>query len=93
MDTLLCNWVIRALELGNSNFKLLLGFKLAMCKLSKHMKWGFKVYWALVENHSPPPRSKVWGKISKVWREMVEKLDFSPPQVTEAIKRVAYGGL
>jgi hypothetical protein len=26
-------------------------------------------------------------------REMVEKLDFSPPQVTEAIKRVAYGGL
>jgi hypothetical protein len=48
MDTLLCNWVIRALELGNSNFKLLLGFKLAMCNLSKHMKEASK-YMGMVE--------------------------------------------
>jgi hypothetical protein len=44
--------------------------------------------WALVENHNPSLRSKVWGKISKAWKRMVEKLDFSPPQVVEAIKRV-----
>jgi hypothetical protein len=53
------------------------------------MKWGLEVNWALVRNHSPSPRSKVWGKISKAWKRMVEKLDFSPPQVVEAIKRVS----
>jgi hypothetical protein len=34
MDALLCKWVIKALKPGNSNFKLLLGFKFAMCKPS-----------------------------------------------------------
>jgi hypothetical protein len=53
------------------------------------MKWGFKVYWVLVRNYSPSLRSKVWGKISKAWRQMVEKLDFSPLQVIEAIQIVS----
>jgi hypothetical protein len=61
MDTLLFKWVINALKLGNSNFKLLLCFKLTMCKSSKHMKWGLKVNWALVENHNPSPKSKLQG--------------------------------
>jgi len=34
MDALVCKWVIKALKLGNSNLKFLLGFKLAMCKPS-----------------------------------------------------------
>jgi hypothetical protein len=34
MYALLCKWVIKALKPGNSNLKLLLGFKLAMCKPS-----------------------------------------------------------
>ncbi len=34
MDALLCKWVIKALKHGNSNFKLLLCFNLAMCKPS-----------------------------------------------------------
>ncbi len=29
-----------------------------MCNLSKHMKSDFKIYWALVENHSPSPKIK-----------------------------------
>jgi hypothetical protein len=41
------------------------------------MKWGFEVNWTLVGNHNPFPRSKVWGKISKAWKQMVKKLDFS----------------
>jgi hypothetical protein len=82
-------WVITALELGNSNLKLLLGFKLAICKLSNHMKWGFKAYWVLVENHNLSLRSKVWGKIPKDWRQMVEKLDFSSLQITEVVKIVS----
>jgi hypothetical protein len=41
------------------------------------MKWGFEVNWILVENHNPFPGSKAWGKISKAWKRMVEKLDFS----------------
>jgi hypothetical protein len=61
MDTLLFKWVIRALKLGNSNFKLLLCFKLTMCKSSKHMKWGPNMNWALFENHNPSPKTKVWG--------------------------------
>ncbi len=82
MDTLLFKWVIRALKLGNSNFKLLLCFKLTMCKSSKHMKWGPNVNWALVRNHNPSPKTKVWG-ISKAWKWMVEKFDFPPPQVAK----------
>jgi hypothetical protein len=41
------------------------------------MKWGFEVNWTLVGNHNPFPGSKVWGKISKAWKRIVEKLDFS----------------
>jgi len=61
MDTLLFKWVIKTLKLGNSNLKLLLCFKLAICKSSKHMKQGLEMSWDLVRNHSPSPRSKVWG--------------------------------
>jgi hypothetical protein len=53
MDVLLCKWVIKALKLGNSNLKLLLRFKLTMCKPSKHMNLGLEVNGALVGNHSP----------------------------------------
>jgi hypothetical protein len=52
---LLYKWVIKALKLGNSNFKILLCFKLAMCKPFKHMNLGPEVNWALVGNHSPSP--------------------------------------
>lgn len=88
MDTLLFKWVIRALKLGNSNLKLLLCFKLAMCKSSKHMKWGPKVNWALVETrvHLQDQR---YGGISKAWKWMAEKLDFHPPQAAKAIKRAS----
>jgi hypothetical protein len=44
--------------------------------------------WALVGNHNPSLRSKLWG-ISKAWKWMVEKLDFPPPQVAKAIKRAS----
>jgi hypothetical protein len=53
MDALLCKWVIKALKLGNSNLKLLLHFKLTMCKPSKHMNLGPKMNWVLVGNHNP----------------------------------------
>jgi hypothetical protein len=52
---LLCKWIVKALELGNSNLKLLLRFKLIMCKPSKHMNLGLEVNWALVGNHNPFP--------------------------------------
>jgi len=68
MDTLLCKWVIKAIEPSNSNFKLVLLFKLVMCKPPKHMKWGLEVNWALIENHDPFLGPKVWGKISKAWK-------------------------
>ncbi len=42
-----------------------------------------------VENHNPFPGSKVGGKTSKAWKWMVEMLDFSPPQVAKAIKRIS----
>jgi hypothetical protein len=41
------------------------------------MKWGFEVNWIMVENHNPFPRSKVWEKISKAWKWMVENFNFS----------------
>jgi hypothetical protein len=50
---------------------------------------GPEVNWALVKNHNPSPGSKVWGKISKAWKWMVEKLDFPPLQPVEAIKRAS----
>jgi len=50
------------------------------------MKWGPKVKLGLVKNHISFLGSKIWGKISKAWKQMVEKLDFSPPQVTKDIK-------
>jgi hypothetical protein len=56
---------------------------------SKHMKWGPKMNSALIQNYISSLRSKVWGKISKAWNQMVEKLDFSPLQVVKAIKRAS----
>jgi hypothetical protein len=53
MDVLLCKRVIRSLDPGNSNLKLLLDFKLTMCKPSQYMTWDPEVNWVLVGNHSP----------------------------------------
>ncbi len=52
-----------------------IGFQIS--DVQAFMKWGFEVNWIMVENHNPFPRSKVWEKISKAWKWMVENFNFS----------------
>ncbi len=53
---LLCKWVLKALELGDLNLKIMLQYLLRnlKCKLSKHAMWILHLNWALIYNHVSP---------------------------------------
>jgi hypothetical protein len=53
---LLCKWVLKALELGDLNLKIMLQYSLGnlKCKPSKHAMWILHLNWALVYNHVSP---------------------------------------
>jgi hypothetical protein len=64
-------------SLKNWQFKLQTLIRFQISDVQALMKWGFEMNWTLVGNHNPFPGSKVWGKISKAWKRVAEKLDFS----------------
>ncbi len=58
---LLCKWIFMPLELGDSNLRILLRFKLAQSKPSWHNRWTLDLNWAMVKGQVSTPGSKFWG--------------------------------
>jgi len=85
---LLCKWIFMPLELGDSNLRILLRFKLAQSNPSWHNRWTLDLNWAMVKGQVSTPGCKFWGQIMKTWKYMVEKFNLAPPWVVDWIQRV-----
>ena len=70
--SLLCKWIVRAMEPGDSNLQVMLRFRLAYFKPQIGRSWGPNLDWFTNEQHQGFTESKVWGHIGKTWRIMAK---------------------
>ncbi len=54
LSTILCKWVLKAMETNDSNFKSLFRLKLEQCVLFRHKKWTPNLIWAFTTKKSCP---------------------------------------
>jgi hypothetical protein len=78
--SLLCKWVVKAMEPGESNLQLMLRYRLARFNPQRGRSWGISLDWFTNKLHQGFPGSKVWGHISKAWKIMVKGLYQIPPR-------------
>jgi hypothetical protein len=76
LSTLMCKWVLLALEPNDSNLKTLLHFKLVICMPSQHRRWILNLNLALVQGHVFALGFKIWGQIMQTQKRMVNKFHF-----------------
>ena len=78
--SLLCKWIIKAMEPGESNLQLMLRFRLARFNPQRGRSWGVSLDWFTNKQHQGFAGSKIWGHISKAWKVMVKGLYQLPPR-------------
>lgn len=78
--SLLCKWIVKAMEPGESNLQLMLRYRLARFNPQRGRSWGVGLDWFTCKQHQGFPGSKVWGHISKAWRRMVKGMYQIPPR-------------
>ena len=79
--SLLCKWIVRAMEPGESNLQLMLRFRLSHFKSQRGRSWGPSLDWFTNKQHQGFSGSKVWGHISNAWKTMVKGLYQLPPRM------------
>ena len=78
--SLLCKWIVKAMEPRESNLQLMLRYKLARYNPQRGRSWGVSLYWFTSKQHIGVLGSKVWSHIGKVWRIMVKGTYQLPPR-------------
>lgn len=78
-DNLMCKWILKAMEPGESNLQLMIGYRLARFKPKKEEVGGVSLDWFTSKQHHGYSRSKVWGHISEAWKIMVKGTYQLPP--------------
>ncbi len=74
----LCKWIVMAFKPRNSNFKLLLKYRMNRFQPSKYKSWVPNVHQILVYNHIIATRSKMWRRIIKTWKSILKHLQYCP---------------
>lgn len=69
---LLCKWIVKAMEPGESNLQLMLRYRLARHNPQRGRSWGVSLDWFTNKQHIGVSGSKVWSHIGKAWRTMVK---------------------
>ena len=69
---LMCKWIVKAIEPGESNLQLMLRYRLARFNPQRGKRWGIRLDWFTCKEHIGFTGSKVWGHISKAWKVMVK---------------------
>jgi hypothetical protein len=78
--SLLCKWIVRAMEPRDSNLQVMLRFRLVHFKPQRGRSWGPSLDWFTNKQHQGFTGSKVWGHIGKAWRIMAKGLYQIPPK-------------
>ena len=77
---LMCKWVVKAMQPGESNLQLMLRYRLARCNPQRGRKWGVSLDCFTNKQHQGFPGSKIWGHISRAWKIMVRGTYQLPPR-------------
>ena len=84
--SLLCKWVVKAMEPGESNLQIMLRYGLARFNPQRGRSWGVGLDWFTSKNHIGYAGSKVWSHIGKTWKIMVKGLyQLSPRTLMELL--------
>ena len=78
-NNLLCKWIVRAMEPGESNLQLMLRYRLARFKPQQGSSWGVSLDWFTNKQHQGFPCSKVWGHTNKAHKIIVKGTYQLPP--------------
>ena len=79
--SLLCKWIVKAMEPGNLNLQLILRYRLARFNPQNGWKWGVSLDWFTSRQHQGFAGSKVWGHISRAWKVMANGTYQLPPRI------------
>jgi hypothetical protein len=60
--SLMCKWIITAIELGSSNFKRLLRYRLSMFQPYASGNWSPNLLWFIFPHHPARMDSKIWER-------------------------------
>ena len=77
--SLMCKWIVKAMELGESNLQLMLRYRLTTFNPQRGRSWGVSLDWFTNKQHIGFAGSKVWGHISKAWKTMIKRIYQLPP--------------
>jgi hypothetical protein len=72
--SLLCKWIVKAMEPGESNLQLMLRYRLARFNPQRGRSWGVDLKWFTSKLHQGFSGSKVWGHISKAWKYIAKRI-------------------
>lgn len=70
--SLMCKWIVKAMEPDESNLQLMLRYRLARLNPQRGRSWDVSLDWFTSKNHVGFAGSKVWGHISKAWKVMAK---------------------
>ena len=76
----MCKWIVRAMEPGDSNLKLILRYRLAKFNSQRGKKWGVSLDWFTSKIHQEFTGSKIWGHIRKALKFMRKGVYQIPPR-------------
>ena len=69
--SILCKWIVKAMEPGEANLQLMLRYRLARFNPQRGRRWEVSLDWFTNRQHQGFSGSEIWGYISKAWKIMV----------------------
>ena len=79
VTSLMSKWVVTTCELGNSNFKVILRYRLSQFQSHSNGLWDPSPEWFYQPQHKAPRGSKAWLCTCKAWKTMSMNVVQRPP--------------
>ena len=73
------------MEPGESSLQLMLRYKLARFNPQRGKNWRLDLEWFTSKNHQGFSDSKVWGHISKAWKNLAKNIYQLPPRTRKEL--------
>jgi hypothetical protein len=71
LTALMAKWIISACEPGNSNFKIMLRYRLSHYQSYSGGNWEPSLQWFLLRNHAAKNGSSIWNQVARSWKHLV----------------------
>lgn len=76
---LLYKWIVKTMELGDSNLQCIFMYMLARLNPKRERIWRVSLDWFTIKQHQCYYRSMGWGHVSKVWKVILKNVYQLPP--------------